>query len=115
MEAYDRILWHAGLRALDRREPSVVAACELDARANGLGKAVDEVVADLAAMGEAFGMSDGIPRELAYAVSEITALLRHFAGTVSSPEASRTALRGAWQVDRAWRSALAGEAPVPDR
>lgn len=105
-EVEERLAWHAGLVALDEHGPSVVGATELDQR-GGLQPAVDDVLDLLGQYADELGEDEDavVRRRTAFAVAEITALLRHVAADASAAQ-GRLALQAAWQVDRAWHAAL---------
>lgn len=114
-----RLRRHAGLEAGagEQAGPSLAECVEGATVADQqLNAALDDVIDVMVTLNvelngavpsEAGEASGNIPRELAYAVAEITRLLR--SNTQKNPEAIRSFDDGAWLVEAAWAAVLAGD------
>jgi hypothetical protein len=113
-----RIRWHAGL-AEEPAGGGVSIAAWLDApdrTESGLRRGMSDLLAAMtqlnvelngAVPSESTAASDAVPRSIAYAIGEITRMLRDVAGS-DSDHLSEISW-AAWSVDTAWLAVLAGD------
>lgn len=115
-----RLRWHAGLEEGGATEIPSISSCTWPA--NTSGQQLDQAVADflvaLATLNrelngtipsEGKSAADAIPRDVAYAVAEVTAQLREHADAQDASDQAPASSRAAWQVETAWRAVLAGD------
>jgi hypothetical protein len=116
-----RLRWHAGLES-NKGEQHGFSVSECVGSASRSGEYLEKAVADLLdAMTllntELNGTTPSvtieataeIPRELAYAVAEITSVLRQQAPYANGTDAPQDIARSAWLVETAWLAILAGD------
>jgi hypothetical protein len=104
-----RVLWHAGLGESTRQAGAAVVDCTGPAGdASRLDDALDDLVQTMAALNRELNGevpsattegAEQIPRKLAYAIAEITRMLREESGLPDH----------AWRVETAWNAVLAGD------
>jgi hypothetical protein len=116
-----RLRWHAGLESNKGEQHGFsVSECVGSASRSGehLGKAVADLLDAMTSLNielngttpsETIGGAGDIPGEVAYAVAEITSLLRQQAPYATGTHAPQDIARSAWLVETAWLAVLAGD------
>jgi hypothetical protein len=104
-----RLLWHAGITTAPEQAGSSIADCTGAAgTSGGLDEALGDLLVTLAQLNrelngpvpsETANAAHDIPRRVAYAIAEISRMLREDPGTTEH----------AWAVDTAWNAVLAGD------
>jgi hypothetical protein len=117
-ETTSRLRWHAGLdSAAPGSVPSISDCTGSQGSADGLGEALADLLATLALLNhelngatppESTDSATEIPRELVYAIAEITRLLRDAYRLGAGQEAAAFA-DAAWLNETAWAAVLAGD------
>jgi hypothetical protein len=111
-----RLSGHAGFGSAGFQGPSIAECTGLRAERDQLGEAVSDFLAAMQRLnielngdlpsGAAAGKAESVPRDVAYAVSEVARMLRADADDARAAEVASTAAR---QVDAAWSAVLAGD------
>jgi hypothetical protein len=117
----ERLRWHAGFSvSLEDGSPSI-STCTLPGRSSDVKQmeaAISDLLATLAKLnlelnGAVPSLTDGgqadVPRDVAYAVTEIIRLLRNRADESGDTAASKVVARTAWIAEVAWSAVLAGD------
>lgn len=120
-EITDRLRWHAGLGNAPESSGSLsVADCTSgeSGSGGGINEAVADVLVELArlnqelngpAPSESFSSSTDIPRDAAYAVAEMSRMLRESAESTSAGQDESRMSDAAWVIETAWLAVLAGD------
>jgi hypothetical protein len=117
-ELIERLRWHAGLLVGQPQRPGTSISSCIDWTGKTDARLRDGTADFIEALGELNVALNGpepskstdhsalIPREVAYAIAEVTRLLRDVAGR--GPEAALAA-DAAWSIEAGWAAVLAGD------
>jgi hypothetical protein len=118
-ETRSRLRWHAGLEDIGETSIPSISSCTWPP--DHLGAQLEGAVADfIATLGtlnrelngeipsESTSSDDVVPTDVAYAVAEVTRMLRDYADAETS-SARAPGLKEAWLIETAWLAVLAGD------
>jgi hypothetical protein len=116
----EHVSWHAGLRDVEEDAPSIASTTWPRGRVtNELDSAVSDCLRTLAVLNrelnnashsDSASTTDLIPRQLVYAMTEITRMLRECQVAAKSQQDAATFAQAVWRIETAWSAVLAGDA-----